>query len=73
MTIKKEPPGIWVAYCNHRSCGDRLEIDADPDDSFTEAAQALVDVHEWRRFKDGDGDWVNWCPDHNDEAITSLR
>ena len=35
MTIEKEPPGLWYAYCD--KCGERKELDTDPDDDFKEA------------------------------------
>lgn len=45
MTISKEPPGCWFVTCD--KCGDRIELDTDPDDSIVEA---VVDVKAmgWR-------------------------
>lgn len=63
MTIQKEDPGVWVAYCDHKGCASRIEIDCDCDDSFSEAATVLAIEHEWERFKIGE-DWFNWCTDH---------
>lgn len=32
MTIEKEEPGIWIVCCD--KCGERVELDTDPDDEF---------------------------------------
>lgn len=45
MTIQKEEPGLWFAICDN--CGDRIELDTDPDDPFTEAV-AEVKQRGWR-------------------------
>lgn len=37
MTIEKETPGVWIVCCD--SCGERKELDVDPDAPF----QAAVD------------------------------
>lgn len=73
MTIQKEPPGMWYAYCDHGGCSSRIEIDCDPDDSFSVAVRALREEHEWRVFPDKDGDWQHWCTDHAGESIRSVR
>lgn len=45
MTIEKEPPGLWFVVCD--KCGERCELDTDPDDTIREA---VADVKElgWR-------------------------
>ena len=45
MTIEKQPPGLWFAFCD--TCGERIELDTDPDDEFTEAV-AEVKQRGWR-------------------------
>lgn len=45
MTIQKEEPGLWFAICDN--CGERIELDTDPDDPFTEAV-AEVKQRGWR-------------------------
>lgn len=37
MTIQKEDPGLWFAICD--ICGERIELDTDSDDPFTELKQ----------------------------------
>lgn len=67
MTIQKEPPGLWMGYCDHKGCATRIEIDCDPDDSFTEAVHALQSEHDWEVFKDQGYNWNHWCPDHEED------
>lgn len=45
MTITKEPPGCWHVTCD--KCGERKELDTDPDDSIIEAV-ADVKAMGWR-------------------------
>jgi hypothetical protein len=45
VTIEKEAPGLWFATCDE--CGERIELDTDPDDPFTEAV-AEVKAKGWR-------------------------
>lgn len=39
MSIEKEEPGLWVAYCD--ICGERKELDTDADEDMTVAAEEL--------------------------------
>lgn len=39
MTIAKEEPGVWIVCCD--TCGERVELDIDPDDSFMDAVEAV--------------------------------
>lgn len=75
MTVVKEEPGLWVAYCDQ--CGERVVLDADPDDEKALAIEELEEERDWRiekdekhRFKRGDRDGnykqiyeQHFCPD----------
>lgn len=50
MTVVKEEPGLWVAYCD--DCGERLVLDADPDDEKALAIEELEEEKGWRIEKD---------------------
>ena len=75
MTIEKQPPGLWFAFCDQ--CGEKVELDTDPDDEFTDAV-ADVKALGWRicppetiKFADGlsirrvrkTTYWTHLCPD----------
>lgn len=75
MTIEKQEPGLWFVFCD--TCGDRVELDTDPDDPFEEAV-AEVKERGWKivppekvKYYDGPGFgkkhtttyWTHLCPD----------
>ena len=65
MTITKRPPGLWFVECDE--CGDRVELDTDPDDSIVEAV-ADVKALGWRvnppiRGARGGSTWTHNCGD----------
>lgn len=75
MTIEKQPPGLWFAFCDQ--CGDKAELDTDPDDAFT-AALAEIKELGWRicppemvKYAEGASIarvnkttyWTHLCPD----------
>lgn len=75
MTIEKQPPGLWFAFCDQ--CGEKAELDTDPDDPFTDAVAEIKELG-WRicppdtvKFQDGPGFrktmkqtyWTHLCPD----------
>lgn len=39
MTIEKQPPGLWFAWCDQ--CGEKKELDTDPDDDFVDAVDEV--------------------------------
>jgi hypothetical protein len=75
MTIEKQPPGLWFAFCD--SCGEKRELDTDPDDDFTDAVAEIraagwaINAPENAKFADGAGFarkvkvtyWTHDCPD----------
>jgi len=78
MAIHKEAPGVWVVHCD--LCGERLELDTDPDDSFIEAAKDVREAgwktrelkepeqfYERRRLSAHRKQWINVCCDCQDE------
>lgn len=75
MTIEKQPPGLWFAFCD--GCGERRELDTDPDDEFTDAVAEIKQLG-WRikppesvKYANGPGFarthkttyWQHHCPD----------
>lgn len=59
MTIQKEPPGLWFLTCD--GCQDRVELETDPDDSFTDAVEEAKEECGYSVCKVGD-DWMHICP-----------
>jgi hypothetical protein len=61
VTIEKEPPGLWFLTCDN--CQERVELETDPDDSFSEAVKETRELG-WRTMRDSrDTEWLNICPD----------
>lgn len=75
MTIEKQPPGVWFAFCDQ--CGEKRELDTDPDDEFVDAV-AEIKTLGWRvcppdtvKFPTDGGTtrrhrvtyWTHLCPD----------
>lgn len=61
MTIEKQEPGVWFAFCDASGCSTHIELDTDPDDPFFEAVKEIrekgwyvTQVH---------GQWMHFCPD----------
>lgn len=72
MTIEKQPPGLWFVVCD--SCGERKELDTDPDDGIAIAARD-ANILGFIAFKQG-RDWMHKCTDcreyDNKKAMESL-
>lgn len=68
MTIQKEPPGLWFLTCD--KCQERVELETDPDDDFIEAVKEAREL-DWRSER-VDNEWLNICPDCQEEAKQKL-
>lgn len=68
MTLQKEEPGVWIAYCDMTGCATRTELDCDCDDSWTEAFNCMLSNHGWKYRKNIDSrgrqEHIHICPDH---------
>lgn len=64
MTISKEKPGLWYVTCDE--CGDRHELETDPDDSILVAVEEVKSMR-WRfnmvQERRGGRTWQHYCGD----------
>ena len=75
MTIEKQPPGLWFAFCD--VCGEKSELETDPDDDFLDAVAEIKEAG-WKanppelvKYEHGPGFtrkmrvtyWTHECPD----------
>jgi hypothetical protein len=68
--IEKQPPGLWFLFCD--SCGERTELDTDPDDSIIIVAREVKELNY--RFNYAKSGWTHTCPDCvQDEQQKAMR
>lgn len=66
MTIEREEPDVWVAYCD--GCGERLVLDVDGR-SEREEAEADLEEKGWTARKPATAKFANSMPTYKVEYL----